>query len=91
MQRNTKKTGSLTTKSGKLGNVSSKRKFQIGGLVVWALWMLDSLFFAHPRMDLCIVLTLGVFIFECFIGKPDLYQKFSRKDRRGQRGQRNRR
>ncbi|WP_046308220.1 hypothetical protein [Lactobacillus apis] len=91
MQRNTKKTGSLTTKSGKLGNVSSKRKFQIGGLVVWALWMLDSLFFAHPRMDLCIVITLGVFVFECFIGKPDLYQKFSRKDRRDQRGQRKRR
>ncbi|MCT6888538.1 MAG: hypothetical protein M3Z87_02595 [Lactobacillus sp.] len=91
MPRNTKKTGSLTTKSGNLGNISRKRKFQIGGLVVWALWMLDLLIVVHPRMDLYIVLTLGVFVFECFIGKPDLYQKFSRKDRRGQRGQRNRR
>lgn len=87
MQRDKRKTGSLTTSKGTFGKVPNKKKYIAISIVLWVVAMLDFILYSHPRPEIYVFITIGILLVTYAIIKPDLFQK---KKTRGRNGRRNR-
>lgn len=87
MQRDKRKTGSLTTSKGTFGKVPSSKKYITISIVLWVVAMLEFMLYAHPRPEIYVFITIGIPLVTYAIIKPNLFQK---KKNRGRNGRRNR-
>lgn len=91
MQRDKRKTGSLTTSKGTFGKVSNNKKYVTISTVLWVAAMLDFILYLHPRPEIYVFITIGIPLVTYAIIKPKLFQKiFPKKKSRGRNSRRSR-
>lgn len=91
MQKDKRKTGSLTTSKGTFGKVPKNKMYITISIVLWVVAMLDFILYSHQRPVIYVLITIGIPLVTYTIIKPNLFQKiFPKKKSRGRNSRRSR-